>query len=151
MPLVNLGLPIIAYIAYGMRPHVFTVPTMLLRTASLLGLVSLLVYLLSPSWGAKKYVYSAPKEHILLAKHTDPGRYFPLSWSHKVHVLESTHYRLYTTLLNSNEARTFLDRELEPIYTEFQRVFPFPSGAPEKPLAVILLAVDQLMKRFESE
>jgi len=122
------------------HPHVYAVPTMLLRTACLLGLVSLVVYLLSPSWGSKKYVYSAPRDHILLAKHNDPGRYFPLSWSHKVHVLESTHYRLYTTLLNSDEARTFLDRELEPVYSEFQRLYPFPNGAAENPLAVILLA-----------
>ena len=112
---------------------------MLLRTASLLGIVTLLAFLIGPPWGGKKYVYSAPKEHILLAKHNDPGRYFPLSWSHKVHVLESRHYRLYTTLLNSDEARTFLDRELEPIYSEFQRFFPFPPSASEKPLAVVLL------------
>lgn len=112
---------------------------MLLRAASLLGLATLFVCLFGPSWGGKKYVYSAPREHLLLARHTDPGRYFPSSWTHKVHVLESAHYRLYTTLLNSAEARTFLDRELEPIYTEFQRLFPFPVGAASNPLAVVLL------------
>jgi len=113
---------------------------MLLRTASLLGLVALLGYLIGPPWGGTKYVYSAPKGHIPPTKTNDPGRYFPLTWSHKVQVLESQHYRLYTTLHNTDEALTFLDRDLEPIYSEFQRVFPFPSSASEKPLAVVLLA-----------
>lgn len=112
---------------------------MLLRTASLLGLATLVVYLIGPPWGGPDYVFSAPREHILLAKHNDPGRYFPNAWGHKVHVLESEHYRLYTTLLNSDEARTFLDRELEPIYTDFQRLFPFPQGSSQSPLAVVLL------------
>jgi hypothetical protein len=74
-----------------------------------------------------------------MAKHNDPGRYFPSSWSHKVKVLESTHYRLYTTLLNSEEAHTFLTKELEPIYSEFQRLFPFSEGAAQRPLAIVLL------------
>lgn len=112
---------------------------MLLRTASLLGLATLFVCLYGPSWGGQGYVFTAPKEHILLAKQHDPGRYFPNSWAHRVHVLESAHYKLYTTQLNSDEARTFLDRELEPIYAEFQRLFPFPMGASREPLSVVLL------------
>ena len=74
-----------------------------------------------------------------MAEGDDPGRYFPTSWVHKVSVMESTHYRLYTTLLNSEEARTFLTEELEPIYSEFQRLFPFSEGESRTPLAVVLL------------
>ena len=112
---------------------------MILRTALFLGLLTLAVALFNPFGGSDTYVYAAPSEHVLLARHNDPGRYFPSSWAHKVHVLESTHYRLYTTLLNSEEARTFLTKELEPIYSEFQRVFPFSERANQTPLAVVLL------------
>ena len=134
-----MGLPRTTCLSYGKSPLLFTVPAMILRATIFLGLLTLAVTLFNPFAGAPKYVYAAPSEHVLMAAHNDPGRYFPSSWTHKVHVLESTHYRLYTTLLNSEEARTFLNKKLEPIYSEFQRLFPFPESANTNPLAVILL------------
>jgi len=113
---------------------------MLLRTASLLGLVTLLVFLFGPSQAGKSYVYSSPTASEHPSGHAETGRYFPNSWAHRVQVLESPHYRLYTTLPSSGEARTFLYQELEPIYSEFQRLFPFSPRANDSPLAVILLA-----------
>ena len=112
---------------------------MILRTALALGLLALALTLFNRFAEPDSYVYAAPSEHRPTMRRDDPGRYFPSSWEHKVRVLESKHYRLYTTLSNSEEARTFLAKELEPVYSEFQRLFPFSESATSSPLAVILL------------
>ena len=76
---------------------------MILRTALALGLLALAITLFNPFAGPDSYVYAAPNEPALTVRRNDPGRCFPNSWVHKVNVLESTHYRLYTTLLSSEE------------------------------------------------